>query len=160
MVVATIALLVGGVEPARADLVLEGSIETSTLVSTVNPRCTDACAAFFATGCSEGGVPDGVTTSIVDVGQLGGRSLRFSWTSSGTRSWDAVDHHAPGYGPSARIFFYVVDACEQPTWSSFGMSSKPSERSRAFTIPHGSKWLIAQAAEISTEVEWSAEAAT
>jgi hypothetical protein len=139
--------------PAKAGPVIQGSTQVA-MTETMNHRCSDECAAFVAAGCPASLVkPDGVTASIVDVSELGGQTLTFSWESAATRLYD--EHDAPN---QPRMWFYVLSSCVQPEFlrQAFILTTTPADRSEVFTIPHGSRWLVAVGSELTWDNRWSA----
>jgi hypothetical protein len=144
--------------PAHATPVLQGTTKVSAALDTLYPGCSGACAAFFAAGCPDDMADaDGLTTSIVDVHELGGTTLRFSWTGSSTRTYDRLEPHAGNATPDGRMLIYLVDSCVQPTWFSFALDSPPAGRTKEVTIPESSTWIVAQAAEATVCNSWWAE---
>lgn len=158
----TLALLVcaGAALPAHATAVMSGSTSASSFLETLYPGCSGYCAAFFAAGCpSAMAATEGQTASIVDVTSFAGQNLTFGWSSSSTDAYDRLHADAREFTPQlGRMMFYVAAACVQPQFFSFALESTAAGRERAWTIPQGTKWLIAQAAETTVNNVWWASA--
>lgn len=150
--VCSIALLGGLAPSAQATPAIEGSTKVSAGPFT---PCLATCAPFFESDCSTDlARRDGVTTSIVDISRFAGQHLRFTWSDLSARLHDDLGSHVK---PTARVFFYIVDRCTTPSWFSFVLTSSPGERSRDWTIPQGSRWLIVESADVSGGMTWSAK---
>jgi hypothetical protein len=143
------ALFTGLTQTSQAAPAMQGS--TASSAGPFTP-CTATCAPFFQARCSSDmAKADGLTTSIIDVQEWAGRSLTFSWADLSTTLYDELD---PYVTPPARVFFYFVDSCAAPSWFSFVLTSKPAERTKQWKIPHGSKWLIVESADVSAGMRW------
>jgi hypothetical protein len=100
--------------------------------------------------------PDGVITSIVDVRALGGRTLTFSWTHAGHDVYDQLHPTTGSVTPGGgQIYFYALSDCTLSNWFSFTLTT--GVRSKTWTIPQGSKWVVAKSLTGTGDVTWRAE---
>ena len=140
---------------------LEGSIEAG-LDFTAFCHMSVACPPFFAAGCPDALVePDGAAASIVDVSGRGGQRLTFSYTDAQTEFYDDhYDEHQVSQANltplSGQVFFYFAGSCTVPQWFDFVLSPTPANRSYAYTIPHGAKWLVVRSNTGTADLHWSA----
>ena len=159
MALMALGLFAGLVPAAHATPVLQGSTVGNAGLSA---GCIDAyCTAFLKAGCPAAlALGTGATESIVDVSGLGGSKLTWTWSDTTTKLYDAGLGSAT---PISRMEFYVFGSsdCTTPplpgsSAPSFGLNTLPAQRSATFTIPNGSKWLIAGPMDNASAVTWTA----
>lgn len=119
------------------------------------------CAPFFAAGCPDALVrPDGATVSIAPVdGSLWGRTLTFGWSDAMMPVYDAMAPTTGNLTPyGAAINLFLVDSCKMPPgFPQMILNSRPENRSRAYTVPHGTRWVIAWSMPGTADVKWWAQ---
>jgi len=154
IVLAVLGLLGGFAPEARADHVLWGSTLTTT---GIRYGCEGAyCTTFRLAGCPVAmASPHGVTTSIVDVSHLGGTALEFSWRDATMRLNEA------GVNVNASMNFYAVSSCDYepgdfPNHLPSALTLTTRNRTKTYTIPADTKWLIVEPSFHATGVLWSA----
>ncbi len=133
-------------------------LKGSTLVTTgIRYGCEGAyCTSFRMAGCpARMASAHGLTTSIVDVRDLAGERLTFTWRDATA----PLTERRPDIGAS--LNFYAVGSCDYPvddfpeTLPS-ALTLTTQNHTQTFEIPDGTKWLIVEPSYHATAARWSA----
>lgn len=152
LILMLMTLLAGAAPGARAAPALQGSMAVGV---DFNGFCEfDAgCAAFFGADCPDAlARPDGATTSIVPVDSgLWDQTLTFSWSDVSAAAGDVPVFRAVN-------MLFAAGPCEMPPGlPDITLDASPDGRSRAVTVPHGARWIVAWSFPGTANVKWWAQ---